>query len=193
MCLFVVNKITIKISLNTDLSTNKIIRFENKVVCSFIIKENNIDITRFAKTMMCRICHEKEPAKNLISPCHCDGSVKYIHQECLDHWIRVKGTLECELCRFKYDSEHIERTSYCQRIYSWTISNKELILFIFLSIIILNLMGLIITKAIFQEIGIHLSGSSAEVFNEWKERNFLTVTALITLVAYLIAFLLFIL
>ena len=43
-------------------------------------------------SMMCRICHSEEPAKDLIAPCNCSGSLKYVHQECLQHWLKINGT-----------------------------------------------------------------------------------------------------
>ena len=46
---------------------------------------------------LCRICYieETDPIKNpLIRPCKCSGSMKYIHYECLLHWIKTKFSLE---------------------------------------------------------------------------------------------------
>ena len=77
------------------------------------------------KVKICRICYIEEYDKlnnPLIKPCKCSGSMKYIHYECLLHWIKTKiivetsspiysndflsvyilGILECELCKSKF-------------------------------------------------------------------------------------------
>jgi E3 ubiquitin-protein ligase DOA10 len=64
---------------------------------------------------LCRIClgEEEEGHNELMSPCKCDGTMKYIHILCLKEWLnskklvyngeRVKSyfwkALECELCK----------------------------------------------------------------------------------------------
>jgi hypothetical protein len=59
---------------------------------------------------VCRVCHcEGEDSNPLYYPCKCDGSIKYVHQECLMQWLKIKhqhlGSAKCELCgeafRFK--------------------------------------------------------------------------------------------
>jgi len=34
----------------------------------------------------CRICMEDDILENFISPCNCDGTSKYVHEECLTKW-----------------------------------------------------------------------------------------------------------
>jgi hypothetical protein len=69
---------------------------------------------------LCRICYgeEEDPKENpIVQPCHCSGSCKYIHLQCLKHWIMTKSCVkiddseycsvfifsetECELCKAK--------------------------------------------------------------------------------------------
>lgn len=42
-------------------------------------------------SFVCRIClgdsSEEESGNPLISPCFCDGTMKYIHQDCLKEWL----------------------------------------------------------------------------------------------------------
>ncbi len=54
----------------------------------------------------CRFCLEESPVKKLISPCQCDGSVKYVHKQCLEKW-RQQNTdnqyyHKCNLCGGEY-------------------------------------------------------------------------------------------
>lgn len=38
----------------------------------------------------------------LITPCCCSGSLKYVHHDCLQQWIRSSGHQYCELCKYQY-------------------------------------------------------------------------------------------
>ena len=69
---------------------------------------------------ICRICYmEEDDEENpLLQPCICSGSMKYIHLNCLKHWIITKNfekienndickiflvkPIECELCKTKF-------------------------------------------------------------------------------------------
>lgn len=73
------------------------------------------DIPEEREENLCRICYERERSKAdpLLSHCKCEGSVKYIHLNCLKSWLRSKvmtrasdssmtyqwKTLECEICK----------------------------------------------------------------------------------------------
>ncbi|KAL3877340.1 hypothetical protein ACJMK2_035063 [Sinanodonta woodiana] len=54
----------------------------------------------------CRICQcetcEIQPESPLIAPCLCDGSLRFIHQACLQKWIKSSNKTACELCSFEY-------------------------------------------------------------------------------------------
>lgn len=53
---------------------------------------------------VCRICHcEAEPGSApLISPCACSGTLRYVHQSCLQQWIKSANTKSCELCKLNF-------------------------------------------------------------------------------------------
>lgn len=52
---------------------------------------------------ICRICHcEGTIDEPLISPCYCLGTMKYLHQTCLQRWIKSSGIRSCELCKFEF-------------------------------------------------------------------------------------------
>ncbi|XP_045615786.1 E3 ubiquitin-protein ligase MARCHF4 isoform X2 [Procambarus clarkii] len=52
---------------------------------------------------ICRICHcEGEQDSPLIAPCYCSGSLRYVHQSCLQQWIKSSDTKSCELCKFNF-------------------------------------------------------------------------------------------
>ena len=53
-------------------------------------------------TLACRICLEQSRLSDLVSPCRCNGSLKYIHKACFINWIDKSKSLVCELCKSYY-------------------------------------------------------------------------------------------
>ena len=52
---------------------------------------------------ICRICHcEGDAEGGLIAPCYCSGSLRYVHQTCLQQWIKSSNIRCCELCKFQF-------------------------------------------------------------------------------------------
>ena len=66
---------------------------------------------------ICRICYSHEVVANedepdnlksqnlrriLINPCHCKGSMAYVHEFCLVKWLLTKNIRYCELCKAKF-------------------------------------------------------------------------------------------
>eukprot|EP01095_Lingulamoeba_sp_RSL-Kostka_P006629 TRINITY_DN208_c0_g1_i2.p1 TRINITY_DN208_c0_g1~~TRINITY_DN208_c0_g1_i2.p1 ORF type:complete len:249 (-),score=57.59 TRINITY_DN208_c0_g1_i2:214-960(-) len=63
---------------------------------------------------ICRICRLSEGT--LISPCLCDGTIKYIHKDCLISWIKYRinsssfeKSKHCELCNTPYNIKNKKR------------------------------------------------------------------------------------
>eukprot|EP00835_Amoeboradix_gromovi_P005307 NODE_487_length_7781_cov_0.322572.p1 type:complete len:903 gc:universal NODE_487_length_7781_cov_0.322572:1922-4630(+) len=50
----------------------------------------------------CRICRGHSDEEPLSQPCRCDGSVRFIHQSCLQQWLSVSQKTTCELCKFEF-------------------------------------------------------------------------------------------
>ncbi|KAL6122402.1 hypothetical protein NUSPORA_00586 [Nucleospora cyclopteri] len=83
----------------------------------FLFNSNKEKINKTSSTVQdvkeeffCRICYgTEEPGNNLVSPCNCKGSVKYIHIKCLRYW-RIHGRNvnemnNCEQCKTGYKVE----------------------------------------------------------------------------------------
>uniref|UniRef100_A0A164TZJ0 RING-CH-type domain-containing protein n=1 Tax=Daucus carota subsp. sativus TaxID=79200 RepID=A0A164TZJ0_DAUCS len=54
--------------------------------------------------ILCRICLESQ-GEDLIAPCKCKGTSKYVHRDCLDHWRAVKegfAFAHCTTCKSPY-------------------------------------------------------------------------------------------
>uniref|UniRef100_A0A8C0HAN6 Membrane associated ring-CH-type finger 8 n=1 Tax=Chelonoidis abingdonii TaxID=106734 RepID=A0A8C0HAN6_CHEAB len=48
------------------------------------------------------LLYEESP---LITPCHCTGSLHFVHQACLQQWIKSSDTRCCELCKYEFIME----------------------------------------------------------------------------------------
>lgn len=56
---------------------------------------------------VCRICYmEGDAEQPLISPCRCDGSIRYGHQSCLKRWVLTSKKFSCEICGYEYNVQH---------------------------------------------------------------------------------------
>ncbi|XP_062943029.1 E3 ubiquitin-protein ligase MARCHF8 isoform X1 [Cynocephalus volans] len=54
----------------------------------------------------CRICHcEGDDESPLITPCRCTGSLHFVHQACLQQWIKSSDARCCELCKYEFIME----------------------------------------------------------------------------------------
>ena len=54
--------------------------------------------------MICRVCRSSESSDEdtLFYPCKCSGSMKWVHQSCLENWLRVSKKSKCEICDFEF-------------------------------------------------------------------------------------------
>ena len=52
----------------------------------------------------CRVCRGGDELGSLFTPCKCSGSIRHVHQECLEMWLRHKNSTseKCELCGCVY-------------------------------------------------------------------------------------------
>jgi hypothetical protein len=58
--------------------------------------------------MNCRYCLEEEGA--FISPCRCSGSVKHVHESCLNKWIEtipLDRDINCPICLYNIPTNHV--------------------------------------------------------------------------------------
>lgn len=68
-----------------------------------------------SEELTCRICLENAKGSELIYPCKCSGTQKYVHENCLRIWITTskdsRATInKCEICETKYQIELSIRT-----------------------------------------------------------------------------------
>ena len=78
------------------------------VMASILVGESTVD-TIIEDNKECRFCFQS--GVNLISPCSCKGSAKYVHSHCLNTW-RVTNQnpaafTQCQSCNFTYRLRNI--------------------------------------------------------------------------------------
>ncbi|XP_066253400.1 E3 ubiquitin-protein ligase MARCHF3-like [Euwallacea similis] len=67
----------------------------------------------------CRICYDNEKPEELIAPCHCKGTVAFVHRSCLENWLGESGTSSCELCHYLFKTERTPKYSSSRSIWYW--------------------------------------------------------------------------
>ena len=98
-------------------------KYEKIIVKKNTMKKNQKEIFSKLekKNKVCRICYieeENDEETQLVQPCICSGSMKYIHLSCLKQWIGTRSCIkidssedcsiflikpvECELCKTKF-------------------------------------------------------------------------------------------
>lgn len=110
------NKPSLKISIKMPKKEEEQTQEQCQHTNSFrvkILKTATIPVLN-QENKFCRICYDSDHSnlnKGLITPCNCQGSVKYIHEDCLKTWITVHfkdegGQAKCEICNFVYKMKY---------------------------------------------------------------------------------------
>ena len=70
---------------------------------------SSFDSIDIENSSLCRICLEEDTIDNLINPCKCSGTSKYVHKQCLNEWrmmsINSDNYKRCELCHYFYKTK----------------------------------------------------------------------------------------
>lgn len=88
---------------------------------------NNNNKLATVSSVICRICHNNEQLDHLISPCHCKGTLAYVHRDCVERWLTRAGIMHCELCRYHFRTNSTLRYGFFEslRIFFQTRNNRE--------------------------------------------------------------------
>lgn len=67
----------------------------------------NIDLTQ--ELPMCRICYETTNQEEMLHPCLCKGTSRYVHRTCLNQWRSLapnpRANTHCSECQFEYRTQ----------------------------------------------------------------------------------------
>lgn len=82
----------------------------------------------------CRICFSEDNSENMISPCYCRGTSKWVHHECLNKWRNSRNTnanKKCTECNFKYhyNEEILYKNKKCDKFFDFILKTDYLLLF----------------------------------------------------------------
>lgn len=66
--------------------------------CDSNLSTMSMDVCRICQCDTCEIQYDSP----IVSPCLCSGSLKNVHQACLQKWIKSSDKMKCELCMFEY-------------------------------------------------------------------------------------------
>ncbi|CAI2337948.1 unnamed protein product [Caenorhabditis sp. 36 PRJEB53466] len=57
-----------------------------------------------ARSIICRICFDNESGTDrLIRPCSCSGTVAFVHNGCLERWVRATSNIQCTICQDDFE------------------------------------------------------------------------------------------
>lgn len=91
------------------------------------------------ETKECRICLIDDLKENMIFPCLCKGSNKYVHEECLKKFMILSDNelfkKECYICKYEYNYEL--ESANCSKC-NFTLFIFNIICVLFLLLYILN-------------------------------------------------------
>ena len=84
------NKDRLKIKTNSIISAKSSNFTKSNIPILKIMNDSKLFDSKENK--ICKICFEKETKLNpLISPCLCEGTIKFVHQSCLKNWIKISN------------------------------------------------------------------------------------------------------
>ncbi len=88
-------------------------------------------------TAKCRICWRTSYITDLLSPCVCTGSQKYVHFDCLSRWIQERNGDDrdiCDVCQQHYES--ISITMKKKNFIQWLREDEDVIATICIAFIV---------------------------------------------------------
>ena len=90
--------------------------------------------------VMCRICLDEDLESNMIYPCKCKGTAKYVHKHCLNEWRTTSSNIlnfsRCEMCHYEYKLCPETNNEYKFTKFLRCISNYSILYYIIYSILI---------------------------------------------------------
>ncbi|KAL5018899.1 hypothetical protein ScPMuIL_004621 [Solemya velum] len=87
-----------KETLHANSPTPRLPQSPQRCESRLVRMSSNLDCCRICQCEVCEIWLESP----LIAPCLCSGSMKFVHQACLQKWIRSSEKISCELCKYEY-------------------------------------------------------------------------------------------
>ena len=93
---------------------------------------------------ICRFCLESDNEEDLIVPCRCSGTMKFVHRYCLQEWrsqdVNSNNFKRCNQCLSEYElTDKTSNTERCCISFCSFFESNKFIIFIFLQVFLLLL------------------------------------------------------
>ena len=79
----------------------------------------NVDFRAEGEERQCRICFAGPERGMLFSPCRCNGSMRFVHVECLNNWRNMsrnpRSFYGCDQCGYQYNLERTRAAQWLER------------------------------------------------------------------------------
>jgi len=126
---------------------------------------------------LCRICYEEEGERDeeLISPCSCSGSLKFVHASCMNQWrllnMNNENRTRCQLCmeEFRLTAASTSRLSAEQEK---RLADAGITLFSALAVVPLSFGALHISRFAKREENLYVSGPADVSAKPWRKQAF---------------------
>jgi hypothetical protein len=76
-----------------------------EIISEETIKKKDVQQNIEEPNEICRICYDLESKEQLYTPCKCSGTIEYVHQSCLEKWIKISKNEVCPQCKYEYKFE----------------------------------------------------------------------------------------
>lgn len=91
---------------------------DNEVINSIELEETK-ELTKLIEThddKICKFCLDAENPDDMISPCLCNGTSKFVHRTCLHKWrsqnMESPNVYKCNQCLYKYNLKKTKEKKY---------------------------------------------------------------------------------
>ncbi len=93
-------------ALSTDTPNASLNTISNPASSLTTEEKQGLGKLQLARAKICRICLSDDNTENIISPCSCIGSARFVHRKCIDKWRKLspnpQSRIQCEVCKSYY-------------------------------------------------------------------------------------------
>lgn len=129
---------------NLEVENNDLVNYNLEVENKDLVNNNNLELENNdleeENNPICRICLDNNDMNDLIAPCRCSGTSKYVHRKCINHWriLNIENQFfnQCNECQFNYIIQENINNYHCSKsIFQFFSKNIFLTFFLILGLI----------------------------------------------------------
>ena len=93
---------------------------------------------------ICRICLDSDNPQDIIVPCRCNGTMRFVHRACLQEWriqdIDSPNFRRCNQCLYEYQTyDNTSKCHLCCSDFCHFMIRNRFLLFVFIQILVMSL------------------------------------------------------